>query len=65
MLCSMETCHPKQHIILLSHTTTNYREKALLNDTRNIHTLLKLHHHMLCLSNGTLHVTVVNTKLNL
>ena len=59
MLYSMETCHPKQHIILLSHTSTNYREKALLNDTRNIHTLLKLHHH---LSNGTLHVTVVNTN---
>ena len=34
MLCTMDSCHPKQHIILLSHTSTSYTEKALLNDTR-------------------------------
>ena len=27
----MESCHPKQYIILLSHTITNY---TLLSDTR-------------------------------
>ena len=26
------SCHPKQHIILLSHVSTNYVEKTLLSD---------------------------------
>ena len=30
----MESCHPKQYIILLSHTVTNYISKSLLSDTR-------------------------------
>ena len=34
MLCTIESCHPKQHKTLFSHTSTNYIAKALLSDTR-------------------------------
>ena len=33
MLCTMESFCPKQHIILLSHSSTNYTAKALLSNT--------------------------------
>ena len=30
MLCAMESCHPKQHILLMPDVTTKYNIKALL-----------------------------------
>ena len=38
MLCTVESCHPKQHIILLSQTTM-YIAKPLLSDTIREHSL--------------------------
>ena len=49
MLCTRELCHSKQHIIVFSHTSTTKQQNYYKVILENIHSLLELHHHMLCL----------------